>query len=106
HGVAARTWSVRAGRPGAESRPRVADAIHDGPVQELIGLDMILASARKAAAEGRGDDATRLLDDAREAPERNVGTLRDELIDLGPYAFEEIGFTTAIENCMPVWKRR
>jgi signal transduction histidine kinase len=38
--------------------------------------------------------------------ERNVRVLRDELVDLGPYAFEELGFSTAIENCLPVWKRR
>jgi two-component system NarL family sensor kinase len=102
----ARRLSRRALRLEAEFRRRVADAIHDGPVQELIGLDMILASARKAAAEGRTDDATHLLDEARVLTERNVASLRDELIDLGPYAFEEIGFATAIENCMPVWKRR
>jgi two-component system, NarL family, sensor kinase len=87
-------------------RRRVAEAIHDGPVQELIGLDMILTSARKAAAEGRGEDAAALLDDARDLAERNIRVLRDEIVDLGPYAFEELGFDTAIQNCIPVWKRR
>ena len=87
-------------------RRRVAEAIHDGPVQELIGLDMILGSARKAAAEGRRDVAAALLDDARELAERNIRALRDEIVDLGPYAFEELGFDVAIENCLPVWKRR
>jgi two-component system, NarL family, sensor kinase len=87
-------------------RRRVAEAIHDGPVQELIGLDMILSSARKAAAEGRRDEASALLDDARELAERNIRVLREEIVDLGPYAFEELGFDTAIENCIPVWKRR
>jgi two-component system, NarL family, sensor kinase len=87
-------------------RRRVAEAIHDGPVQELIGLDMILSSARKAAAEGRGEEAAALLDDARELAERNIRVLRDEIVDLGPYAFEELAFDTAIENCIPVWKRR
>jgi signal transduction histidine kinase len=84
----------------------VAEAIHVGPVQELIGLDMILASARKAAAEGRREDALALLHDARELAERNIRALRDEIVDLGPYAFEELGFATAIENCIPVWRRR
>ena len=32
--------------------------------------------------------------------------LRDEIVDLGPYAFQELTFATAIENCMPVWQRR
>jgi signal transduction histidine kinase len=102
----ARGVSRRTIRAEAEVRRRVAATIHDGPVQELIGLDMILGSARKAAAEGRGDDAARLLDDARELTERNVQVLRDELVDLGPFAFEELSFETAIENCLPVWKRR
>jgi signal transduction histidine kinase len=38
--------------------------------------------------------------------ERNVRFLRDELVDLGPYAFEELSFQTAIENCLAVWNRR
>jgi len=102
----ARGLSRRTIRLEADVRRRVAETIHDGPVQELIGLDMMLASARKAAAEGRADDATSLLDEARELTERNILALRDELVGLGPYAFEELGFATAIENCLPVWKRR
>jgi two-component system NarL family sensor kinase len=102
----ARGLSRRTIQAEAEVRRRVAEAIHDGPVQELIGLDMMLSSARKAAAEGRGSDATGLLDEARKLTERNIRVLRDELVDLGPYAFQELSFESAIENCMPVWKRR
>jgi signal transduction histidine kinase len=102
----ARSLSRRTIQAEGEVRRRVAEAIHDGPVQELIGLDMILASARKAASDGRREEAAALLDDARELAERNIRALRDEIVDLGPYAFEELGFATAIENCMPIWKRR
>jgi signal transduction histidine kinase len=102
----ARHLSRRTIQLEADVRRRVAETIHDGPIQELIGLDMILASARKAASEGRDDDATRMLDEARELTERNIHTLRDELVGLGPYAFEELAFATAIENCLPIWKRR
>ena len=102
----ARSLSRRTIQAESEVRRRVAESIHDGPVQELIGLDMILASARKAASEGRLEDAAALLDDARSLAERNITALRDEIVDLGPYAFEELGFATAIENCLPVWKRR
>jgi two-component system NarL family sensor kinase len=102
----ARSVSRRTIQAEAQVRRRVAEALHDGPVQELIGLDMMLASARKAAADGRGGDATRLLDEARELTERNVRVLRDELVDLGPYAFEELTFQTAIETCLPIWRRR
>jgi signal transduction histidine kinase len=102
----ARDLSRRTIQAESQVRRRVAEAIHDGPVQELIGLDMILGSARKAASEGRRGEAAALLDDARELAERNIRALRDEIVDLGPYAFDELGFATAIENCMPVWKRR
>jgi two-component system NarL family sensor kinase len=102
----ARDLSRRTLQAENEVRRKVAEAIHDGPVQELIGLDMILSSARKAAAEGRRDEASALLDDARELAERNIRVLREEIVDLGPYAFEELAFDTAIENCIPVWRRR
>jgi two-component system, NarL family, sensor kinase len=102
----ARRLSRRTIQSEARARRRVAEAMHDGPIQELIGLDMMLSSARKAASEGRGIDATQLIDEARELTERNIATLRDELVHLGPYAFEELSFDVAIENCLPVWKRR
>ena len=102
----ARGLSRRTMQAESEVRRRVAESIHDGPVQELIGLDMILSAARNAAEHGRGDEAAGLIDEARELGMRNLRALRDEILDLGPYAFQEISFDTAIENCLPVWQRR
>ena len=102
----ARGLSRRTMQAESEVLRRVAESIHDGPVQELIGLDMILSAARNAAEHGRGDEAAGLIDEARELGMRNLRALRDEIVDLGPYAFQEISFDTAIENCLPVWQRR
>jgi two-component system NarL family sensor kinase len=102
----ARGLSRRTMQAESEVRRRVAESIHDGPVQELIGLDMILSAARNAAEHGRGEEATGLIDEARELGMRNLRALRDEIVDLGPYAFEELSFDTAIEDCLPVWRRR
>jgi two-component system, NarL family, sensor kinase len=102
----ARGLSRRTMQAESEVRRRVAESIHDGPVQELIGLDMILSAARNAADHGRGDEATGLIDEARELGMRNLRALRDEIVDLGPYAFQELSFDTAIEDCLPVWRRR
>ena len=102
----ARGLSRRTMQAESEVRRRVAESIHDGPVQELIGLDMILSAARNAAENGRSDEATGLIDDARQLGMRNLRALRDEIVDLGPYAFQEISFETAIEDCLPVWRRR
>ncbi len=102
----ARGLSRRTIQAETEARRRVAEAIHDGPVQELIGLDMILSAASQAADSGDEPRAAELIDQAREVATRNVSVLRDEIVDLGPYAFEELGYPAAIENCLPMWKRR
>jgi signal transduction histidine kinase len=102
----ARGLSRRTIQAETEVRRRVAEAIHDGPVQELIGLDMILSAARGAAEEGRDEDASALIEEARELAAANVQALRDEIVDLGPYAYRELGFAAAIEHCIPIWRRR
>ena len=99
----ARGLSRRTMQAESEVRRRVAESIHDGPVQELIGLDMILSAARSETGDTR---AGGLIDEARELVGRNVRALRDEIVELGPYAFREISFETAIESCLPVWQRR
>lgn len=102
----ARGLSRRTIQAETEVRRRVAEAIHDGPVQDLIGLDMILSAANQAAAAGEAEKAAGLVDQARDLASRNVFVLRDEIVDLGPYAFEELSYSAALENCLDVWKRR
>jgi signal transduction histidine kinase len=89
-----------------EVRRHVADFIHDGPVQELIGLDLMLQGATRAAERGDTGRTTELIGQARELAESNVRALRDEIVNLGPYAFEELSFEIAVERCIPVWRRR
>lgn len=102
----ARDLSRRAIQSESEVRRRVAESLHDGPIQELIGLDMMLSAAAQAARNGDGARADELIGEARTIAERNIHALREEIVDLGPYAFEELAFSTAIENCMPIWRRR
>ena len=89
-----------------EVRRRVADSIHDGPVQDLIGLDMVLSAARQAADGGDARRLPDLIDEARQIAGRNIQALRDEIVDLGPYAFEELGYAEAVSRCSPTWQRR
>jgi signal transduction histidine kinase len=104
--IRARGLSRRTIQAEGEVRRRVAEAIHDGPVQELIGLDMILSAARGAAEDGRTEEAGNLIEEARELAATNVQALRDEIVDLGPYAYQELTFDAAVEHCIPIWKRR
>ena len=102
----ARSLTRRTIEAEREVRRRVAEAIHDGPVQDLIGLDMVLSTARKAAERGDGKEVERLMEEAAQITQRNVRALRDEIVDLGPYAFEELTFDVALSNCLDTWKRR
>jgi signal transduction histidine kinase len=102
----ARDLSRRSIEAEAQVRRRIAESIHDGPVQELIGLDLMLASADQAIARGDHERVKERLAEARALTERNIGALRDEIVGLGPYAFDELTFAAAIENCAPVWERR
>jgi signal transduction histidine kinase len=102
----ARELSRRTIEAEAQVRRRLAESIHDGPVQELIGLDLMLAAIDQAVARGDETSAKRRLADARTLTERNIGALRDEIVGLGPYAFDELTFAVAIDQCVPVWQRR
>jgi signal transduction histidine kinase len=102
----ARQVSRRMIETEAEIRRRVAESIHDGPVQELVSLDMILSAVASAAERGDTQAAKSMLEEARSITERNIQALRDEIVDLGPSAFRELSFEIAISDCVPVWQRR
>jgi two-component system NarL family sensor kinase len=89
-----------------EVRRRLAESIHDGPIQELSGLSMVLHAARQAAADGDTDRAQALIGEASALTDHNVQVLRDDIVDLGPYAFEERSFQAAVESCIVTWQRR
>jgi signal transduction histidine kinase len=104
--IRARELTRRVIEAGYEARREVAQSLHDGPVQELVSADMKIEGAMNAAARGDGDRAGALLADAREIVQRNVTALRNELIALGPVAFDELSFQEAVEQCAPAWSRR
>jgi two-component system NarL family sensor kinase len=102
----ARELSRRAMEAEAQVRRALAETIHDGPVQELVSLDMMLDAARRALEKGKVERATELIEEARHVAERNIGALRDEIVALGPYAFDELTVDVALEQCVPTWTRR
>ena len=102
----ARELSRRVIETEADVRRRLAEEIHDGPVQELVSLGMMLDAARRALERGDRTRADELLAEAAALTERNIGALREEIVSLGPYAFDELTLTAAIEQCAPVWSRR
>jgi len=87
-------------------RRRLAEAIHDGPIQELTSVEMMLASATQALDHGDDDRGREALAEARSLTRANINFLRDEIVDLGPHAFEELSFEQAVADCIELWERR
>jgi len=87
-------------------RRRLAEAIHDGPIQELSSVEMMLASATQALDRGDDDAGRAALTEARSLTRANISFLRDEIVELGPHAFEELSFEQAVSDCLEVWQRR
>jgi signal transduction histidine kinase len=102
----ARELSRRAMDTESKIRRRLAAAIHDGPVQELVSLDIMLDAARRALERGDSARAAEMLAEASTVAERNIGTLREEIVSLGPYALDEVTLDVALQQCAPVWAKR
>jgi signal transduction histidine kinase len=81
-----------------EERRRIALFLHDGPVQSLAGIALMLDAALDAIAEGRLEDAQRVLDTARERHRDAVRSLRDLSFDLEPVVLRDQGFGPAVRG--------
>jgi signal transduction histidine kinase len=79
-----------------EERRRVAEDLHDGPVQELVGVGLLLDALATALGGDpeRAEDAARAGAAAREA----VRALRRAIADLHPLALDELGFAGAVRS--------
>ena len=67
---------------------------------------MMVASAEHALGRGDEAEARRALSEARSLTRANIGFLRDEVLDLGPLALEELSFEQAVLDCIRLWERR
>jgi signal transduction histidine kinase len=101
----ARGLTRRAFEVEDHARRRLALMLHDGPVQELASLELMLAGAAQAAERGDAPRVRELLDEAQQVTARNVRALRDEMVALGPQAFDELSFEGAVERLVPTWER-
>jgi signal transduction histidine kinase len=104
--IRARALSRRTIDTESTVRRRLAQAIHDGPIQELTSVDLMLASAEQALARGDDSEGREALTEARALTRANIAFLRDEMLDLGPQAFEELSFGQAVADCVETWERR
>jgi signal transduction histidine kinase len=80
-----------------DERRRLALFLHDGPVQSLSGIALMLDAVVHGIDEGKLDDAREVLTDALERHRAAIRTLRELSFNLEPVVLRDRGFTPAVQ---------
>ena len=80
-----------------EERRRLSSFLHDGPVQTLSGVNMMLNAAAEAIEAGDSEDALRVIETARGRQRSVIGSMRELSFALEPWTLREQGFETALQ---------
>ena len=78
-------------------RTRLAQELHDGPVQDLIALAQRAEMGRRLVERGEAEPALALLEETRQAELATVEELRRIIGALRPVYLEDLGFLPALE---------
>jgi two-component system, NarL family, sensor histidine kinase UhpB len=83
---------------GAEQdeRRRLANELHDGAVQSLSGVALMLDAATHFIEEGQLEQASDVLTKALTRHRRTIGELRDLSFNLEPVVLRDQGFASAV----------
>lgn len=79
-----------------EERRRLALFLHDGPVQSMSGIALMLDAVIAAVDEGRAEEAERILSSALEKQRDTIRSLRDLSFELEPVVLRDQGFEPAV----------
>ena len=80
-----------------EERRRLSLFLHDGPVQTLSGIGMMLDAAGEEIDAGHPAEAAQLLQTARSRQQEVVRSVRELSFALEPWTLRDQGFVTALE---------
>jgi signal transduction histidine kinase len=81
-----------------DERRRIALFLHDGPVQNLSGIALMLDAALHSIDEGRLEEATEVIRRALERQRMTVRELRDLSFALEPVVLRDQGFGPALRE--------
>ncbi len=79
-----------------EERRRLANELHDGAVQSLSGIALILDAGLNSIDEGRDEEAQDIIRRALHRHRATIGQLRDLSFNLEPVVLRDQGFVTAV----------
>jgi signal transduction histidine kinase len=79
-----------------EERRRIALFLHDGPVQSMSGIALMLDAVIAAVEDGRGEEANQILRPALDKQRDTIRSLRDLSFELEPVVLRDQGFGPAV----------
>jgi two-component system sensor histidine kinase DegS len=79
-----------------DERRRIALFLHDGPVQSLAGVALLLDAALDFVRRGEPQRADEILEKALQRTRTTIGELRDLSFNLEPVVLRDHGFTSAV----------
>jgi two-component system NarL family sensor kinase len=80
-----------------DERRRIALFLHDGPVQSLAGVALLLDAALDFVRRGEAERADEILAKALDRTRTTIGELRDLSFNLEPVVLRDHGFTSAVK---------
>jgi signal transduction histidine kinase len=79
-----------------DERRRLANELHDGAVQSLSGVALLLDAGLNSIAEGRREEAQQIIGRALERHRSTIGQLRSLSFNLEPVVLRDQGFAPAV----------
>src|SRR3954464_14443236 len=79
-----------------DERRRIALFLHDGPVQSLAGVALLLDAALDFMRRGESERADEILEKAMQRTRTTIGELRDLSFNLEPVVLRDHGFASAV----------
>ncbi len=80
-----------------DERRRIALFLHDGPVQNLSGIALMLDAVLHAVQTGNNEDAARVLSAAMDRQRATIRELRDLSFALEPVVLRDQGLAAAVQ---------
>jgi signal transduction histidine kinase len=81
------------------ARRRVARDLHDGPVQDLVGVSYVVDGVLQSVRSGRaGPEVERLLEGAATSVRSCIQSLRSVMVEVYPRSFHERGLAAALDD--------
>jgi len=79
-----------------DERRRLANELHDGAVQSLSGVALLLDAGLNSVEEGRSQEAQEIISRALERHRATIGQLRNLSFNLEPVVLRDQGFAPAV----------